>query len=304
MTFSAAPSVWNPDQYWLKAQSYVERAQEHGSNSSDYALWYAFAVEHLARAALCSIHPVLNADPQHLQSLLYGIDVIRTDRPKSLPIHAVYIRLGQLIEDFTKAHESFCGEMANRRNAELHSAERPFDGLKTESWLTRYYEVAEILCIATNHSLKELFGENEAEGAHKLIEASRSSGLAKVKKKLASHQVKFEQMSSDRKSELQAAATVSKRQTSETLATCPACGSDGRLGGKWFREGKPGYEDTDLRIEVTYLANTFECPVCTLELHGEEEIHFAGMQPTFTETEVTSLHEMFEAEFADEYMNM
>ena len=151
-------------------------------DSSDYALWYAFAVEHLARAALCGIHPVLNADPQHLQSLLYGIDVVRTERPKSLPIHAVYIRLMQLIEGFTKTHKSFCGEMANRRNAELHSAERPFDGLRTESWLARYYEVAEILCSATNHSLKELFGEDEAEGALRLIEASRSSSLAKVKK--------------------------------------------------------------------------------------------------------------------------
>ena len=304
MVHQTTPNVWDSSQYWLKAKSYVTRAQEHGSDSPDYALWYAFALEHLARAVLCSIHPVLNADPQHVKSLFYGVGVIRTEQPKSLPIHAVYNRLGLLFEKFTGAYESFCGEMANRRNAELHSSELPFEGLKTVSWLARYYKVAEVLCHEIDCTLEDLFGEDETEGARKLIDASKSSSLGKVKEKLARHQAKFDQMSPERQSLLQWLGIPSERLPSETVTDCPACGSRGRLGGTWFREGKPSYGDTELVIEVTYLSNSFKCSVCDLELQGEEEVLLAKMPPTFTETQSTSLHEIFEPEFENEYMNM
>ena len=304
MANQPAPSVWDPGQYWLKAQSYVTRAQESSSDSPDYALWYALALEHLARAALCSFHPVLNADHRKWQNLFYGVGVVRTERPKSIPIHSVYERLVQLLDEFTSAHESFCGAMADRRNAELHSAELPFDGLRTQEWLARYYEVASILCIATSRSLEDLFGEDEVEAARALIEASKSDGLGKVKKKVADHQALFEKMPPESQSALQAAAAVSKKLPSETMARCPACDSYGQLEGRWLREGRPNYADDVLRIDVTYLSDSFKCSVCQLGLQSEEEIHFAGMQPTFTETQSTSLHEMLELEFENEYMNM
>lgn len=304
MSQQDAPKVWDSEQYWLKARGYVSRAQEYGSDSPDYALWYAFALEHLARAALCSFHPVLNADPQHVESLFYGVGVIRTERPKSIPIHAVFGRLVQLLDDFTSSHSAFCGEMANRRNSELHSAELAFENVRTQSWLARYYEVCEVLCAALGHSLNDFFGKEEAEAARTLIAASKSGNLGKVKARLAKHKAAFDKMSPKFRTTFQTLSTITARLSPAAAVQCPACNSDGRLEGNKLREGAPHYSDGELTVEATFLSSSFKCSVCNLELHGEEEILFAGLPPTFTETEFTSLHEMFEPEYEDEYMNM
>ena len=304
MVEQSAPSVWDSHQYWLKAKSYIAKALEHGSDDPDYALWYAFALELLARAVLCNVHPVLNADPNNVQSLFYGVNVVRTERPKSLPIHAVYGRLVLLLDDFTKDHESFCGEMANLRNAELHSAELAFSGLKTQTWLTRFYEVVELLCAAMGHSLEDLLGSEEAAAAHTLIEASKSAGLGNVKARIAGHKENFDQLPEESRVLLLAAAKVAQGWDTKSMANCPACESNGQLRGVWLREGKPVYDGADLVIEVTHLTNGFKCNVCDLELHGEKEIFFAELPPTFTETQYTSLHEVFEPEYENEYMNM
>ena len=303
MVGNTVPTAWDPEQYWFKAKIYVDRAQEYGVDSPDYALWHAFALEHLARAALCSVHPVLNADPQQWQNLFYGVGVIRTEQPKSLPIHAVYGRLVHLLDDFTGNHKSFCGEMANRRNTELHSSELPFNGLKTQSWLARYYEIAEVLCAATNHSLEDLLDE-ETEGARTLIEASKGDGLGKVKARLAKHRAEFDQIPAEKQLALQYAAAAVSSAFPDTITKCPACESEGRLEGTWFKEGKPRYENASLVSDVTYLSNMFRCSVCRLELHGEEDILFAELPPTFSTTVSTSLHEIFEPEFENEYLNM
>ena len=262
VTSQVTPGVWDSNQYWLKAKSYIVKAQENSTDNPDYALWYAFALEHLARAVLCNFHPALNADPNHPQSLYYGVGIVRTERPKSLPIHSVYTRLRHLLEEkFTKNQESFCSEMADRRNAELHSAGLPFSNLETTSWLTHYYEVADVFCTALGYGLEDLFGKPEGRAAAKLIAAAKSDGLKDVQKRLATHRAQFNQMPQRRRTTLQAAAMVAKRMPREAVATCPSCNSEGRLEGTWIREGKPNYNGAEIVIDTTYLSNTFYCLV-------------------------------------------
>ena len=222
MTSQSTLSVWDSNQYWLKAKSYIVKGQDYSSDSPDYALWYAFALEHLARAVLCNYHPALNADPNHPQSLYYGVGIVHTERPKSLPIHSVYTRLRQLLEDkFTKSQESFCGEMADRRNAELHSAGLPFNNLKSVSWLTRYYEVADVFCTSVNRTLEDLFGSREAKAARKLVAAAKSDGLRNTKANIENHRSQFNKIPEQRKAALQTAALVAKETTMGNYSHLP-----------------------------------------------------------------------------------
>jgi len=304
MAEQTPPSVWDSNQYWLKAKSYVQKAQERGSDSPEFALWHAFALEHLARAALCNIHPVLNADPQHLVSMFYGVGIIRTERPKSLPIHSVFVRLGHVLEGFASEHESFCGEMATRRNAELHSGELAFANLKTATWLAQYYEVVAILCKSMGHGLRSLLGTEEEAGAIKLIMALRSDTVKSVRSKIAKHKQLFDSLENGERTRLANTTEAAVVFYSGTSSQCPACGSKSRLRGSRFREGKPYYEGEALQVDVTSLTNRFDCSACDLRLRGEAEISSAGLPPTFTDIEETSLHELFEPEYEMEYNNM
>ena len=76
---------WDPGEYWLKSRAYQARAVEMGRDEPERSFWRSLALEHLLRAALTSVHPALNADPQneglHLM-YAFGIE-IRESRARS-----------------------------------------------------------------------------------------------------------------------------------------------------------------------------------------------------------------------------
>ena len=77
-----------------------------------------------------------------------------------------------------------------------------------------------------------------------------------------------------------------------------------RLDGELERESDPIYQDGEFYVHRTFLATSLTCGACGLTLRNIEELHAVSVEPHFSLKESTDLHEFFEPEHLDEYMNM
>jgi hypothetical protein len=298
---------WDSKAYWLKAKTYIDRANQHRHDSPDFPLWSALALELLARAALTKIHPVLNADPREDLNLLYACGYEITQQPKSLPLHAVLLRLEKTVPGFGKVQRELCDYVALLRNDELHGTELPFAGLKESKWLPRYYEVCKVLCTFMEKSLPDLLGKEVAKSAEVLVKALDKELEAAVKSKVAAHKKVFTGKSAAEQKKLREQSEASAaRYSMGTFSSheCPACGGKGMLGGVLIKELKPVYEGEMMSVDRELLAVVFKCFSCGLDLNSPDEIAHTSIEPRFTARTSTSLHEIFDPEEIDPYMNM
>ena len=295
--------IWSSDRYWNKAVWYFERACQSEDGDHATVLFYALALEFLARAALTKIHPVLNADPQGDGAhLLYAFGIGSPKQPKSIPAHAVFGRLERANADF-KPHKAFCEYMSVMRNSELHSGELPFAGLRESEWLAEYYAACVALCNIANKPLEALVGE-EADHAVSLVEARSSEQEGEVKKRIAAHRTTFEAKPEGERLSAQRRALTSTRGRYFARADCPACGSSAVRTGDPIRSSPPRYEDGVLYVELTYAVTGLRCDACELRLRTVTECHFAKVDPRYVVRETTDLHEVHEDEEYMEYDNM
>lgn len=298
--------MWDSNQLWLKAKALVDRANDIDHSSPDFPFWSALALELLARAALTHIHPVLNADPRDDSNILYGCGFEVAKQPRSLPVHAVYLRLEKTLPDFGKTHRELCDFLGILRNQELHTAELPFDNLKESKWLPRFYEVSSILCKSMGHTLEEFLSDEVGGAARKLIQTLVEGIEGTVKKQIAEHRRDFEALPSTEQDRLRAQADAALRllKKGTTRESCPACEIPGKLDGDPVKELPPVYTEEGLIVDQLYLATKFECMGCGLSLRNLEEIRSADMEFHFMQSVHISFHELHEPDFEQEYDNM
>jgi len=297
------PSAWDPVQLWNKALYYAQRAEHVGDHVEDAMLFSCLALELLARAVLTAIHPSLNADPQSEGAhIMFACGIGTPGRPKSIPVHAVFSRLGVAYPEF-KAHKSVCELMMNLRNEELHSGINSFSGLTEAKWLSDYYGAVAFLCGKLSKTLEEYLG-NDAPHARALIESSRSERRADVEKRVAAQRKLFDTLSAEEESAAIARAVAATKFRSTRTAKCPACDNPALLAGDEIKRGEPAYAERELTVAVTSATSDLKCMACGLHLKTVEECATAGVKPRFTTYEVTSLHEIHEDELEEEYDNM
>lgn len=63
--------TWTTENYFSKAQLYWQRGSSRGRDSEDFILYLCFALELIARGAVCHVNPALNA-ASDLESLLFA----------------------------------------------------------------------------------------------------------------------------------------------------------------------------------------------------------------------------------------
>jgi hypothetical protein len=296
---------WDSKNLWLKAKVYIDRANELG-HGEEFAIWSALSLELLARAALTNIHPVLNADPRVDGNLLYAFGFEIVSQPRSLPAHAVFLRLEKTIPGFGKVQRELCDYLSLLRNEEIHTAELPFQKLKESEWLPRFYEVCKLLCISINKSLEDFLGGKVAASASKLINTLNVEMQQNVKQRIAAHSKVFLDKDPKEQEKLRSVAEsrIKLLPHGATAEPCPACQSFGVLRGELMKETKPKYEQETLSVERELIAVEFMCLACGLALHSPEEIAQTPIEPRFSQQRATDLHELFQPEEYDEYMNM
>lgn len=300
-------AMWDTNELWLKAKVFVDRAAVLTPADPDFGLWSALALELLARAALAKVHPTLNADPQNYKNLLYACNIPIVEQPRSIPAHAVYIRLEHIVPKFGKPQKTLCEYMSLLRNTELHTGDPAFAGVNPDTWLPRYYAVTKILCEWLGKSLVEFLGEQRGELAERVVTAFSAESEKAVKDKVAAHAKLFSEKPSGERVKL---AQDSELRTlllfspGTVRRKCPACGSWGVLTGELVKELQPVYEGGQLLMDIEYLATEFRCLACELHLRTIDEVAHAGLNLHFTERVSTELHTWFQPEEEDPYMNM
>jgi hypothetical protein len=298
--------MWDSEQLWLKAKAYAQRAHNVEHSNPDFPLWCALSMELLARAALTRIHPVLNADPREDINLLYACGFEVAGQPRSLPIHSVLRRLEKTVPLFGKSQREVCDFLSLLRNQELHSAEQPFENLRESKWLPRFYEACKILCESMGKSLADFLGDEDASSAERLISGLEREIESSVRSRLAAHAKVFNEKPEEARQQLkvEAAGAVMRLPLGRAKERCPACGVEGVVSGDLIKELPAVYADDQLLIDQEYIATAFECLACGLVLRSIEEVRSAGLEPRFSAQTATSLHELYEPEYYDEYDNM
>jgi hypothetical protein len=298
--------AWDSKGLWLKSKQFIDKANSYDHSSGEFPFWSALALECLARSALTKVHPALNADPRDDVNLLYAFGYPVVGQPRSLPAHSVYIRLEKIVKGFGKTQRELCDFMAILRNQHLHSSDLPYDNLKISKWLPRFYEVAKVLNEFLGKSLEDYLGPEVASSATKHIKTLSEAIKSTVKSRISEHNKKFNGKPPQEQTQLKGDASIAVKRLPlwAVACDCPACGGKGILEGELIKELEPVYKDEELLVDQIYLASEFQCLACELTLKGLEEIAHADIEPQFTKTTSTSLHELYEPEHYEEYDNM
>jgi hypothetical protein len=270
---------------------------ELSSDDSEYALWSSLSLEFLARAALASVTPALLADTKEgWSSLFSALGFTPTEErfaPKSIPISEVFKRLRAILSSFAKENENFGIQHTGQRNAELHSGEAAFEGVKASSWQPRFYQTCEVLLGSMGMTLEDFLGKEESDVAKSLIAAAADESAKAVMGDIEVHRATWlGRLEPERDTLIARAALWASRQTGHRVR-CPACASDALVDGEPV--SAPSQKlNGDLIVEThEHLPNRFECIACGLKITGLSRLAAAGLADRFKKTTTYDLAEFY-----------
>jgi hypothetical protein len=292
------PPALSDDALYGKAATYARRAfkaKEAGEDDA-YQLWATLSLELLGKFALARIHPSLVVDPKNPNSMLEASGISTATAVKTIDANEVFLRLKHVVPGFNSLTFNACKDLADRRNAELHSGHAAYIGISLEEWEGKLWHAVRLILQAADKDLEDFIGgaaaEKEALLAH-LSHVKNQTALQKIEHAKDS----FSKDADGKKRSLKALEELRVesgkrswwdlyRQTKWTYykywtRTCPACECTAVLGAdKDYEEltdnqdeVTPGYEE----VETTYSPAEFICEQCGLHLIGTDELRAAGL---------------------------
>jgi hypothetical protein len=283
-----------------KSKFYAAKALERRGTGDleEYQLWASLALELLGKAALAKVHPCLVVDPNHSPSLFVAAGVSLTTDVKTIMAKTLFERLKQLAPGFDESVRTFCQEISERRNAELHSGDLPFRTMNVEAWEARYWHACDIILTSMEMSLGEWIGDEQAADAQRTLDMDREKKRLAVLVKIERSRKSFmdrpqatrerERDESKHKENYHFPELFFWENEHEWSGECPACQSKGFFGGDQTHEeitetgvGSDLWES----VERDFRADEFHCPVCGLELIGQQQVSDAGLELDYTDTE-------------------
>jgi hypothetical protein len=281
------PLAWDCKALLAKTQRYVEQMLAQDRDNWCFAFWSSLALELIARAALANISPVLLADAENWNNLYYALGRTPTApkfSPKSVAISEVLSRLQDILPEFGQELKSFCVKHTGRRNAELHSGDTPFDGLKNSEWLPLFYQSCEVLLKSMGSDLNLVFGSDEADVAAKLMKAAADKTAKEVAGQIKAHQTVWAGKDTKDRSRLAAQAELWATRQSGHVVDCPACRSKALLEGEPIGAPTKTIKDDVITETQTYLPSKFECIACSMKILGLSHLSAAGLGDAFKHT--------------------
>lgn len=297
-------AAWDPQALYDKAERYIQQAHGLDKDGWDYALWTSLSLELLARAALANVHPALLAEPDrqgsNLVSALGFEPFEKKFAPKSISISEAFRRLTALVPAFLSEHETFGIQHTGRRNAELHSGEVPFDGVKGSSWQPRFYQTCSVLLGSMGKTLEEFVGADEAKAADALISAAADESAKAVQGDVDAYRKVWEAKEEKERTRLIAQAELwSNRQTGHRV-DCPACTSPALVYGGPVAPATRKIEDDVIIERQEYLPSHFECVACGLKINNLSRLAIVGLADRYINTQDYDAAEYY-ARPADEW---
>ncbi|MBF2761463.1 MAG: hypothetical protein ISN28_14595 [Ectothiorhodospiraceae bacterium AqS1] len=193
---------------------------------------------------MANVHPSLLADIEKngIPYQLYFALGLPVKEPrffsKSIPISQVFYRLSKLFEKFTSDDVNFCNKHMDRRNSEVHTGKIPFDDISDISWQPQFYKACKILLETMDMRLIDLFGEEEADIAERLIVINDDKNASKIKSVVETHKKSWQDKSEDERQRLSQKATIWATEEKGHRVKCPACESNSLVFGEPVGEVK------------------------------------------------------------------
>jgi hypothetical protein len=289
-----------------KSKIYIDKAikRRDGGDSDEFQLWASFSLELLGKATLAYIHPSLVVDPNKPKGLLVACGYtdskdLKIEEFKTITAKTVFERLNNTVNvpKFSSNMKDFCMTLANRRNAELHSALIPFTGVDLEVWLPRFWEVCQILLEFQEKTLTHFLGNGEAERATSLINDHTQYLKGVIESRLS----RFKEAYSLEYGNYDRREIIYELDEGESIAFCPSCGNEGVVEGEPIdREYKGADPDNPWLnyFNEVYEVTAFRCSYCNLTLSGYKEVELSGMETEF-ENEVED-HPDYEPDYGND----
>ncbi len=284
-----------------KAKVYVERATGLQANGDMEMcqLWASLALELLGKAALAKIHPVLVADPQDVDSLFAACGHPFSTTRRSILAKTVFDRLRHVNSNFLQGDKDFCMDMANRRNAELHSGELPFTGMREGAWVPKFWRVCKLILEAQNKTLDDWLGGDEATKAETAIQTVKTAEVVESKFRTAAETFEMAYPIAEAKNLIRTTTRFFNtswqplfgRTQADVFQAhqCPVCKCEAAVSGERWNEEVSTIERSDEPwmelVETTYVTSGFRCTVCQLKLDGRDELDLAEIEKEFVVTE-------------------
>lgn len=296
---SPANPALSPDALYAKSQVYVRRGlRAHaGGDTEEYQLWASLALELLGKAALSKVHPALVVDPTHYQSLFAACGRHISTDVKTITAKTLFERLSHIDKAFDSRHQKFCEQIAIRRNVELHSGESPFSGMASEVWEREFWGAIEIILKMQAESLESWLGVQDSTAPIALLQQAVKATEWAVMNRISRSREDFESKyrDSNKRKEMIERASDRPFQDYEKKFNiivdswerhqCPACGTNGFLGGQLWSEDVVDVDDSDDPMieytDETYTVEEYVCPNCDLHLFGTKEVQPAGLPSEF-----------------------
>jgi hypothetical protein len=234
----------NGDALHAKSKVYVGRAlaRKGAGDLDEYQLWASLALELLGKAALARKHPSLVVDPTHWQSMFVAAGINVTTDVKTITAKTLFERLAHLVPRFDKTVQKFCQDIAERRNAELHSADLPFRTMRLEGWEARYWHACDTILHHMGSSLEHWLGAGGAKAPRQLLDEAAQALEAAVKLRVEAVKERFMALKKSDRDRLTADAELREPQHQAALfkgsheeiwtGSCPACGCRAFMTGE------------------------------------------------------------------------
>lgn len=305
-TTRTIPPALSHEALYGKAAIYARRAlQAKESDEEDaYQLWATLSLELLGKFALARIHPSLVVDPKNSNSMLEACGISTATAVRTIDANEVFLRLKHVVPGFNSLAYIACKDLADRRNAELHSGHAVYIGIGLEEWEGKLWHAIRLILQAAGKDLEHFIGGAAAETEERIDHLSHLKSQSALQK-IEHARDKFSKDADDKKrspKSLDDQRTKSRdrswwhlyQQTSRRYAkywtrACPACECTAVLGGdKDYEEltddqddVNPGYEE----VETIYSPVEFICDQCKLHLVGTDELSAAGLSNEIVEVE-------------------
>ena len=298
-----APRHWSAEALLNKAQSYAEVMQSFPRENWEFALWSTLSLELLARAALCTISPTLVADANgNWNQLLYALGIepkIANFVPRSIGIPEVFVRLQELIPEFTPELESICKRHMTKRNEELHSGATPFVDAGVASWVPDYYRACEVLLQSMGDSLERFLGSDEAGVAVAMIAAANDESAKSIGKAVNAHKMVWDNNSTEEQERLANLSLTWAIRQSGHRVLCPACNCQAMLSGSAITPPVRRITDDEITETQEYLPSRFECVACRLKISGLSQLSVVGLGDPYNATFTYDINDFYVLE--DDY---
>lgn len=300
------------DALYAKSQAYMCRGfrAHQAGDMEEYQLWASLAMELVGKAALAKIHPALVADPTNFPSLFAACGRSITTDIKTITAKTLFERLSHVTKEFDARYKGFCEQMALCRNAEIHSGESPFSGIRAEAWEAEFWGAAEAILRCQERDLSSWLGTQNAKAPLETVRQVNEGMERAIQARIERYRKSFEvenKHPNERKKRIEESSgfnysTWTFRFPDGEIKRylCPACGGLGALNGSFWDEdivetdSGVAYETDDGNlyqelptefVEETFTVEEFACATCKLSLYGTKEIAAADFPPDFTRRE-------------------